>query len=155
MDARAPVERSHLVRGATPREAYDVVVDFEAYPRLFPEFKVARVMERLPPRVRVEFRVEVVLAVRYVLDLYCDPEALTVEWTYVEGEIVVGSAGRWRFSAEPGGAKIDYRAAVTIDAPLPGFIVRKATNALVAASLPGMFASIDREVLRRREAGQA
>jgi ribosome-associated toxin RatA of RatAB toxin-antitoxin module len=155
MDAPTPVERSYLVRGAIPREAYDVVVDFEAYPRLFPEFKSARVLARLPPTVRVEFRVEVVLAARYVLDLSCNPEALTVDWTYVEGEIVVGSTGGWRFSHDPAGARIDYRAAVSINAPLPGFIVRRATNALVAASLPGMFASIDREVRRRRETGAA
>ena len=38
-----------------------------------------------------------------------------------------------------------------IKAPLPGFIVRKATDALVSASLPGMFASIEREVNRRRK----
>jgi ribosome-associated toxin RatA of RatAB toxin-antitoxin module len=150
MDSRAPVERSHVVRGAAPREVYDVVVDFEAYPRLFPEFKAARVLDRSGAVVRAEFRVEVVLAVRYVLDLRCDPEALTVDWTFVEGEIVVGSTGAWRFSPDPTGTRIDYRAALTIKAPLPGFVVRKATDALVAASLPGMFASIDREVARRQ-----
>jgi hypothetical protein len=108
------------------------------------------VLDRSGAVVRAEFRVEVVLAVRYVLDLRCDPEALTVDWTFVEGEIVVGSTGAWRFSPDPTGTRIDYRAALTIKAPLPGFVVRKATDALVAASLPGMFASIDREVARRQ-----
>ncbi|MBC8134252.1 MAG: SRPBCC family protein [Deltaproteobacteria bacterium] len=150
MNARAPVERSHHVAGAVPREIYDVVVDFEAYPRLFSEFKMVRIVDRTPPVVRVEFRVEVVLAVRYVLDLSCDPNALTINWTYVEGEVVVDSTGSWRFTAEGAGARIDYRAAVVIKAPLPGFIVRKATDALVAASLPSMFASIEREVRARR-----
>ena len=168
-----------MVRDAVPREVYDVVVDFEAYPRLFPEFKSVRVLDRRSSMVRAEFRVEVVLAVRYVLDLKCDPDALTVDWTYVEGEIVVDSTGGWRFAAAsaglplpstsnasritrsgwavasdgmaaPAGTKVDYRASILIKAPLPGFIVRKATDALVAASIPSMFASIDREVRRRR-----
>ncbi len=152
MSERAPVERSYLMRGATPREIYEVVVDFEAYPRLFPEFKSVRVLDRRPPLVRAEFRVEVVLAVRYVLDLKCDADALTVDWTYVEGEIVVDSAGGWRFTIDPAGTKVDYRASVLVKAPLPGFIVRKATDALVAASIPSMFASIDREVRQRRGA---
>ena len=152
MDIRAPVERSYLVRDATPRDVYDVVVDFEAYPRLFPEFKAVRVLDRRPSILRVEFRVEVVLSVRYVLDLRCDPQALTVDWTYVEGEIVIDSTGGWRFSQDPSGTKVDYRAALQIKAPLPGFVVRKATDALVAASIPGMFASIDREVRRRKHA---
>jgi len=127
-----------------------VVVDFEAYPRLFPEFKSVRVLERRLPIVRAEFRVEVVLSVRYVLDIRCDPQALTVDWTYVEGEIVVDSTGGWRFSQELAGTRVDYRASLLIKAPLPGFVVRKATDALVAASIPGMFASIDREVRRRK-----
>jgi ribosome-associated toxin RatA of RatAB toxin-antitoxin module len=152
MESRTPVERTYLMRQATPREAYDVVTDFEAYPKLFPEFKTVRVLERRPGGVRVEFRVEVVLAVRYVLDLACDPEALTVDWTFVEGEIVVDSTGGWRFNLDREGTQVVYRAAVAIKAPLPGFIVRRATDALVAASIPGMFASLDREVKRRRAA---
>ena len=155
MDARAPVERTFMLRGSSPRDVYDIVVDFEAYPRLFPEIKVARVLERRPPIVRVEFRAEVVLAVRYVLDLRCDPDALTVDWTYVEGEIVVDSIGGWRFILDPAGTKVEYRVSTSVKAPLPGFIVRRATDALVGASIPGMFASIEREARRRRAAGGA
>ena len=148
MESRPPVERTHLVRGVEPRKVYDLITNFEAYPRLFPEMKTVRIVEQRPPVVRVEFRAEVVLSVRYVLDLVCDPDALTVDWTFVEGEIVTDSVGGWRFTAVPDGTRIDYRAGMTIKAPLPSFIVRRATDALVAASIPGMFAAIDREVRR-------
>ncbi len=144
-----PVERSHFIKGVSPREVYDVVTDFEAYTRLFPEFKAVQVVERRPPVVRVSFRIEIVLAARYVLDLRCDPDALTVDWTYVEGEIVVDSSGAWRFDAQPDGTRVTYRVALAIKAPLPRFIVRKATDALVSASIPGMFQSIEREVRQR------
>ncbi|HEY4186353.1 MAG TPA: SRPBCC family protein [Polyangia bacterium] len=150
MESRTPVERNYLVRGIAPRAVYDVVTSFEAYPRLFPELKTVRVVERQGNRVRVEFRAEVVLTVRYVLDLVCDPGALTVDWTFVEGEIVTDSVGGWRFLADPAGTRVEYRVAMTIKAPLPGFIVRRATDALVSASIPGMFAAIDREVRRAR-----
>jgi ribosome-associated toxin RatA of RatAB toxin-antitoxin module len=148
MESRTPVQRTHLVRGVGPRAVYDLVTDFEAYPRLFPELKAARVLDRQPPVVRVEFRAEVVLAVRYVLDLRCDPDGLTVDWTFVEGEIVADSVGGWKFFADPAGTRVEYRVAMVIKAPLPAFIVRRATDALVAASIPGMFAAIDREVRR-------
>lgn len=148
MESRPPVERVHLVRGVEPRKLYDVVTDFEAYPRLFPELKAVRILERRPPVVRAEFRAEVVLKVRYVLDLVCDPEALTIDWTFVEGEIVTDSVGGWRFTAVPEGTRVEYRAGMTIKAPLPSFIVRRATDALVAASIPGMFAAIEREARR-------
>jgi hypothetical protein len=39
--------------------------------------------------------------------------------------------------------------ALDIRAPLPGFVLRKVTDGLVAASIPNMFTSIEREVRRR------
>jgi ribosome-associated toxin RatA of RatAB toxin-antitoxin module len=146
------VSRSHVVRDASPDDLYAIVSDFPAYPRLFPETKVVTIVQRAGKRVRVEFRLQLVVAVRYVLDLVCDPDARTIDWTYVEGEIVTNSEGGWRFTAEPGGTRIDYRASITVKAPLPGFVVRKMTDALIAASLPAMFAAIDREAAARRAA---
>jgi ribosome-associated toxin RatA of RatAB toxin-antitoxin module len=154
MSAREPVHRTHFVARATPAEVYAIVTDFPAYPRLFPEFKQARVVSTTGNVVRVEFRAEVVIAVRYVLDLNCDPATLAVDWTFVEGEIVTGSTGSWRFTASGDGTTIDYRAALDVKAPLPGFILRRVTDGLVSASLPAMFKSIEREV-RARQANQA
>ena len=51
----------------------------------------------------MEFKLEMVIAIRYVLDLVCDAAAGTVDWTYVEGEIVTDSRGGWRFTAEGDG----------------------------------------------------
>src|SRR5882672_9565942 len=98
MDTREPVRRRHHVPRATPREVYDVVVDFAAYPRLFPELVGARVVSTTGNVVRVEFRAHMVLPVRYVLDLMCSGAApgggpLAVDWTYVEGEVVTSSVG--------------------------------------------------------------
>ncbi|HEY0712694.1 MAG TPA: SRPBCC family protein, partial [Polyangia bacterium] len=58
-----PLRRSHLAKGATPAELYAVVTDFEAYPRLFREMKSVRVVEREGNRVRVEFKLEMVVAI--------------------------------------------------------------------------------------------
>jgi len=126
-----------------------VVVDFAAYPRLFPEIKEARVLSMEGKRVRAEFRGNIVVPFRYVLDLDCDPEALTVDWRYGEGEVIKNSDGSWRFSPEGDGTRLDYRVATEISAPLPGFLLRKITDGLVALSLPAMFASVEREARAR------
>jgi len=136
--------------GASPAEVFAVVVDFPAYPRLFPEIKQAQVLRSEAGKVRAEFRGNVILPFRYVLDLDCDAQAGTVAWTYVEGEVVKDSTGGWHFSAEAGGTWVEYQAALRIEAPLPGFIVRKITDGLVTLSLPSMFRSIEREIARRR-----
>ncbi len=150
MNAREPVQRRHFVAGATPAEVYAVVTDFVEYPRLFPEFVATRVVSTTGNVARVEFKAQIVMAVRYVLDLRCEPEMLTVDWTFVEGEIVVASTGGWRFSAEGGGTTVEYRAMIDVRAPVPGFILRKVTDGLVAASIPSMFRAIEGEVRRRQ-----
>lgn len=147
----APVSKTAIFNDVVPEAIYAVVVDFAAYPRLFPEIKAARVLSTEGKRVRVEFRGNIVLPFRYVLDLDCDEVALTVDWRYVEGEVVKNSEGGWRFSAEGGGTRVEYRVAMEISAPLPGFILRKITDGLVALSLPAMFVSVEREVHLRAE----
>jgi len=132
-----------------PQAIYAVVVDFAAYPRLFPEIKAAEVLSRDGRRVRAEFRGNMVVPFRYVLDLDCDEAALSVDWRYVEGEVVKSSEGGWRFAAEGDGTRVDYRVAMEIAAPVPGFILRKITDGLVSLSLPAMFASIEREAKAR------
>src|SRR3954452_1699082 len=156
------VRRDHFVPGAPPAEVYAVVVDFAAYPRLFPEFSSTRVLPvdgaplpggALGKRIRVEFNVKVVLAVRYVLDLVCDAQAPAVDWTFVEGEVVSQSQGSWRFTTEGGGTRVDYAAGLEVRAPLvPGFVLRKVTDAVLSASIPAMFAAITREVAARKTA---
>jgi ribosome-associated toxin RatA of RatAB toxin-antitoxin module len=137
---------------ATPREVYDVVVDFPAYPRLFPELNGARIISTDALVIRAEFRAQMVLPVRYVLDLTCLPDVPSIDWRFVEGEVVTDNTGSWRFTPEPGGTRVDYRVALDVRAPVPGVILRKITDGLVAASLPRMFTSIDAEVRRRRAA---
>ena len=145
-----PVRHSAFMAGASPAEVFAVVVDFPAYPRLFPEIKQARVLGGEAGRVRAEFRGNLVLPFRYVLDLDCDAQAGTVKWTYVEGEVVKNSTGGWRISAEAGGTRVEYEVVLRIEAPVPGFLLRRITDGLVTLSLPAMFASIEREIGRRR-----
>lgn len=144
-----PVRKVAVLPSVPPAAAYAVVVDFVAYPRLFPEIKAARVLSTEGKRVRAEFRGNIVLPFRYVLDLDCNPEALTVEWRYVEGEVVKGSEGGWRFAPEGQGARVEYRVAMEIAAPVPAFLLRKITDGLVTLSLPAMFAAVEREALAR------
>jgi ribosome-associated toxin RatA of RatAB toxin-antitoxin module len=144
-----PVRHSALISGLTPAQIYGVVVDFPAYPRLFPEIKQTKVLANNGHKARVEFRGNMVLPFRYVLDLDCDAQAGSVSWTYVEGEMVKNSTGSWHFVAEGDGTRVDYLTSLQIEAPVPGFILRKITDGLVSLSLPAMFASVEREARKR------
>jgi ribosome-associated toxin RatA of RatAB toxin-antitoxin module len=149
--AAEPVRRTHLVPHATPADVYAVVSDFPSYPKLFPEFTSTRVIETAGNRQRVEFKVQVVMPASYVLDLVCDAAAHTIDWTFVSGTIISDSRGSWRFIPEGDGTRIDYSANLEVNAPLPGFVLRKISNAIVSASLPAMFNAITREVGLRKK----
>jgi ribosome-associated toxin RatA of RatAB toxin-antitoxin module len=144
-----PVRHSAFMAGLSPAQIYAVVVDFAAYPRLFPEIKQTKVLASSGRKVQVEFRGNMVLPFRYVLDLDCDDQTGSVTWTYVEGEMVKNSTGSWHLAADGDGTRVDYQTSLQIEAPLPGFLLRKITDGLVTLSLPAMFASVEREARRR------
>jgi ribosome-associated toxin RatA of RatAB toxin-antitoxin module len=148
-----PVRHSAIMAGLQPAQVYAVVVDFSVYPRLFPEIKQTKVLGNNGQSVQVEFRGNMVLPFRYVLNLVCDAQAGSVTWTYVEGEMVKNSTGSWRFSPEGAGTRVDYQTSLQIEAPLPGFLLRKITDGLVTLSLPAMFASVEREARNRSGGG--
>jgi uncharacterized membrane protein len=146
----SPVKRSALFQGVSPHEVYAVVVDFPNYPRLFQEIKEVRVLAREASRVRVEFKGNIVLPFRYVLDLDCDETKATVSWKWVEGEVVKRSEGGWRLLAEGNNTRVEYTVSLDIEAPLPGFLLRKVTDGLLTLSLPAMFTAVEREVHARK-----
>jgi ribosome-associated toxin RatA of RatAB toxin-antitoxin module len=149
-ERRKPLSLRHCISNATPREVYDVLVDFRAYPEMFPDLRDTRVLDQTGSVLRVEFRARVVVPVRFVLDVICKPDVPSVDWTFVEGTVVEGSAGSWRLSGEDGGTVVDYTASLDVRAPLPRFVLRKVTDGLVIVAVPKMFASIEREVRRRQ-----
>ena len=145
------VTRETVVPGVTPKELYDVVTDYPAYPNFFKDFTRVRIVSEEGDGVQVvEFTAKVVKEVSYTLRIAHDAEKLTTRWTFVRGTLITESKGGWSFSEAPGGAKIDYDAEIEVNAPLPGFIKRKIQDAILNRSIATMFDQLAAEVRRRR-----
>jgi ribosome-associated toxin RatA of RatAB toxin-antitoxin module len=147
------VEKTELIRAAKPRDLYEIVSDYENYPRFFPEFTGTKVISRQGAVARVEFRAKMVKEVKYTLEITHHDQGpeLGTSWTFVEGEIVSDSRGSWRFTDEAGGTRINYRAAIDVKAPLPGFILNRITEAVLDQSIPNMFKALEKEAAARRK----
>ncbi|HJZ84105.1 MAG TPA: SRPBCC family protein [Polyangia bacterium] len=147
------VQRTHFIAGATPRELFDIVTDYEHYPNFFPEFTRVRVLAREGAQLRVEFRAKMVKEVRYTLAITHEegPTEFGTRWTFVDGQIVSDSRGSWRFRPEAGGTRIEYQAGIDVRAPLPGFILNRITEAILGKSIPNMFQALERESAARRK----
>lgn len=146
----AGVTKNTHIRGVTPKELYDVVVDYESYPRYFKDFTRCIVHAKDGDTWTVEFRAKVIKEVAYTLKIVHDPEKLTTSWTFVSGQLVSQSIGGWKFHEVPDGTKIDYEAEIEINAPLPGFIKKKIQNAILNTSIATMFVQLESEARRRR-----
>jgi ribosome-associated toxin RatA of RatAB toxin-antitoxin module len=146
------ITREYTIQGIAPRAVYDIVTDYACYPRIFPEFTGCRVLSDKAQTRRVEFRARIVVEVRYVLDIAHDPERLSTDWTFVEGEVVSDSAGGWAFSGTTD-THIHYRAGMAVRAPLPKFVINKISNALMGSSIPNMFRALEREARARAQYG--
>ncbi|MGE0712725.1 MAG: type II toxin-antitoxin system RatA family toxin [Planctomycetota bacterium] len=148
------VSRETVIQGATPRELYDVVTDYESYPRFFSDFTRCQVHRKDGPVWSVEFFAKVIKEVSYTLEITHDEQALTTRWTFVRGKLVSDSKGGWRFSEAPGGARVDYEAEIEVNAPLlPRMIKDKIQDAILNKSIASMFTQLEAEARRRRRTG--
>lgn len=145
------VTRNTTLQGVTPQELYDVVTDYESYPRYFTDFTGVRVLEKQGDLWTVEFKAKVVVEISYTLKIQHDPTKLTTRWTFLRGSMVTDSRGGWSFSAPPaGGARIDYEASIEVNAPLPGFVKNKIQDAILNRSIATMFTQLEAEARKRR-----
>jgi coenzyme Q-binding protein COQ10 len=141
-----PVKRQHHIDKASPRQVYDIVVDYAAYPEFFTEFTNVLILDREENAQVVEFTASYGgKKVEYTLRIEHDEENLQTSWTFVGGDLK-NSEGGWHFKDDgKGGTDIDYRIGVEV-----GFFVpRLVSDKLIATNIPKMFGLLDKEVSRR------
>lgn len=128
---------------APPRAVFEVITDFEAYPRIFPEFREVEVLEDEGEEAVVRFRAHFGIDLDYTLRIKRSFPA--VSWTLVEGDLK-DSQGSWSLVAEgEGTTRVTYRLAAAVGFYVPRFV----SDRLVAASLPPTLDKLAAEVARR------
>jgi coenzyme Q-binding protein COQ10 len=141
-----PVKKKHHIPNASPRQVYDIVVDYETYPKFFPEFVSVFILDQEESAQIVEFTARYSgKNVEYTLRIEHDEDALQTSWTFVGGDLK-NSVGGWHFKDDgKGGTDIDYQISVEV-----GFFVpRMVSDRLIAKNIPEMFDLLDKEVSRR------
>lgn len=134
-----------VVIDAPPRAVWDVVTDYASYPRFFPEFKTAEIVDREGTAVIVDFTADYGKTMSYTLRIEHDEPKLTTKWTYVGGDLK-DSKGGWRFEDAGGGkTKVYYDVDAQVGFLVPKFVLDKLTK----ASIPKMFENLRAEVARR------
>lgn len=134
-----------VVIDAPPRAVWDVVVDYVNYPKFFPEFKTAEIIDREGTAQIVDFSADYGKLMSYTLRIDHDEKNLTTKWTYVGGDLK-DSKGGWKFAEAPGGkTHVTYDVDAQVGFLVPKFVLDK----LTALSVPKMFENLKAEVARR------
>ena len=136
---------------APAQALYEVVTDYERYPEWLPEFKSARVLRREGETVDVEFTFAIPLKkIRYSIRVAHDPEHLTTNWTFLDGEIIDDTVGGWRFEPiDDQTTRVHYRAGVSINVPVSKGIVNRVANLLTGQTLPRTFRNLEKQARKR------
>jgi len=117
-----------------PQWLMAVIVDFHGYPDFLPEVRSTRVLRTEEDAWEVEFELQVIRPVRYVLRLERQGET-GLSWSLVSG-LFRSNDGSWQLEALDDGARV--RATYTIDVQLGVFMPGSLVNTLVGRSLNEM-----------------
>jgi|GEM_PF-423770 len=133
-----------------PQTFYDVVTDYENYPKFVPSQRSGRVIRHVPGTPTERFNVDMELSlvgksVRYELVAEGVPGHSLV-WSLVSGDFMRENAGAWLIDALPNGqTRATFQMAVVLKGWFPGSVV----NGLLTKTCPANVQAFKAEAERR------
>lgn len=125
---------------ASTEQVRAAVMDLESYPDWAGGVKTVTITELDADGrpVLAAFQVDArVMIIDYVLRYsYDDPNALT--WTLEESDVLRQLDGRYGFVEQDGVTEVTYSLTVEAQVPIPAFLKKRATKAVLEASLRGL-----------------
>jgi ribosome-associated toxin RatA of RatAB toxin-antitoxin module len=123
---------------AEPARCFALASTFEDYPVWAKDVKEATVLARdeRGRGTRVEYRAAAMgRTVRYVLEYdFADaPDAFS--WSLAEGDMLRALDGRYAFTPDGDGTRVEYQLRVDLSIPLPGLIKRRASGLIMGTAL--------------------
>ena len=134
---------------SSPARCFEVVVDFENYPRWAHDIKAATVVTRDRDGRAVDVTYQVTAMGRsttYTLRYFYGTDPLRLAWRLQDGDATTRLDGEYTFAAVPGESdttEVTYRLAVELAVPLPGFIKRRAESRIVHTALDELKAYVE------------
>ncbi len=116
------------------KKVFSVIADFESYPEFLSGSKKVKILKKSAQKMQVEFHMDLIKTIRYVLDIELDPPH-TLRWTLVKGDFMKSNSGAWKLEEKKKG---HTQATYEIEMDF-GLLVPKAISAvLIGKNLPAM-----------------
>ena len=132
----------------SPAQFFEVISDYEAYPRILPEMERATIVRRAGDVVEGVFTIHLIKRVSYTLRLE-EQRPRRLSWSLVEGPFK-SNFGSWTLDEiQPGLTRAQYEVEVTVGL----FVPQRIVTGLVERSLPALLQAFKAEAERRFDAG--
>jgi len=119
---------------------YDVIADYERYPEFLSDMETVRVLRQDGENAQVEFTLNLIKRVSYVLDLHGD-RPRGVRWNLARAKLFKHNDGSWEIE-EIGEGRV--RATYSIDIGFFMLVPKGISNRLVGKSLPATLEAFKR-----------
>lgn len=126
----------------TPKEFFDLVVDYEKYPEFLSEVKECKIVKKEGDSKLVDYKVSVVKAMQYQLKTK-EVEPSLVSWEFAGGDAFKTMNGSWKIEDAPGGkCKCTY----AVDATFKIFVPGPVAKTLLNVNLPAMMSAYHKRI---------
>lgn len=126
----------------TPKEFFDLVVDYEKYPEFLSEVKECKVLKKEGDSKLVDYKVSVVKSMQYQLKTK-EVEPSLVSWEFAGGDAFKTMNGSWKIEDAPGGkCKCTY----AVDATFKIFVPGPVAKTLLNVNLPAMMSAYHKRI---------
>lgn len=121
------------VFNCTPEQFFDLLVDYEKYPKFLNEVKECKVVGEDSGRKQVQYKVSVVKTFKY-LNEHTEVRPSEVSWRFISGDLFKNMKGHWKLSDEGGKTKAEYY----VEANFGMFVPKAMTKTVLSVNLPAM-----------------
>jgi ribosome-associated toxin RatA of RatAB toxin-antitoxin module len=137
----ADATTSTITIAAAPERVMAVIADFPAYPEWASQVKSVEVLgsDEDGRAERVKFTMDAgPIKDSYTLDYTWAPDARSVSWTLVKGQIQKAQNGSYTVVGTGSETTVTYSLAVDLNIPMIGMLRRKAEKVIIDTALKGL-----------------
>ncbi len=120
---------------------FQIISDYESYPKFLSEVKSCSVLQRDGSRKLVEYGISIIKNFTYNLWMI-EEKNKRIEWEFAGGDLFKMSTGSWNLEDEAG----KTRAAYEIETQFRTFVPGPVAKALIEVNLPNMMSAYHKRV---------
>lgn len=127
---------------ASPKDCYDVIMDFEKYPEFLKETKSAVIEKKSGNTLVVSFTLDIIKKIHYTLKMVGKPPK-KIQWNLVRSDLMKANSGGW--TLEPAGNGTT-KAVYLVDVDLGLFVPGAISKMLIGSNLPAMMKAFKKRI---------